>query len=222
MRDLIQQYKIHFKEKKFVISVIVSIVFLLLSFVINFYAGTYATRNASNSVQDIVLSNIPVYNVDDIFVYGPLIMWAFVGVICLARPKIIPFLLKSIALFIFIRAIFITLTHIGPFPDQIALDAAPGSWITKFTFGGDLFFSAHTGLPFLMALTFHKNKFLFWIFNITAVFFGIIVLLGHLHYTIDVMSAFFITYTISQITKVFFKSDFEVFDDEKIELDKRV
>ncbi len=222
MLDLKKQYIAHFGQKRFIFSVIFGFILLFASFVVNFYAGTYATKNASHSVEDIVLSNIPVYNVDNIFIYGPLIMWAVVGILCLAQPKIIPFMLKNIALFIFIRAVFITMTHIGPFPDQIKLETEPDSWVTKFTFGGDLFFSAHTGLPFLMALVFHKNKFLFWLFSITAVFFGVIVLLGHLHYTIDVLSAFFITYTIAQIAKVVFKKDFEVFEDEKIKLDQKV
>jgi hypothetical protein len=35
--------------------------------------------------------------------------------------------------------------------------------------------------------------------------------LAHLHYSIDVLSAFFITYTISHIACVFFKKDLLLF-----------
>jgi hypothetical protein len=214
MKNLNRRYKTYFTDRSFIISVLVGLLFLILSFVINFYAGTYATERASNSVQDIVLSNIPVFDVDLIFIYGPLVLWLFVGCLCAYKPNRIPFILKSIALFIVIRSVFITLTHIGPFPDQIALSAAPTSWIYKFTFGGDLFFSSHTGLPFLMALLFWKHKYLGWIFTATAVFFGTIVLLGHMHYTIDVLSAFFITYTIYHIALKFFKKDKKLFDEK--------
>jgi hypothetical protein len=42
--------------------------------------------------------------------------------------------------------------------------------------------------------------------------FGIVVLLGHLHYSIDVLSAFFITYSIYHICELFFKTDKKIFD----------
>ncbi|MDP2670532.1 MAG: hypothetical protein Q8O99_06590 [bacterium] len=42
--------------------------------------------------------------------------------------------------------------------------------------------------------------------------FGVIVLLGHLHYSIDVLAAFFITYAINDINKLIFVHDKRVFD----------
>ena len=217
MKALNSRYKKRFTNKSFIISLATAISMLLLSFVINFYAGTYATNNASNSVQDIFLSNTPVVDVDVIFLYGPILFWMVVLGIGLYDPKKLPFGLKSIALFIVVRSIFITLTHIGPFPDQIFLNEEHISWMNKFTFGADLFFSAHTGLPFLMALVIWDNKFFRFLFIGTAIFFGIIVLLGHLHYSIDVLSAFFITYTIYHIAEIIFKKDKNLFD-EKVEV----
>ena len=212
MKLFANKYKIYFSDRKFLLSLLFSFVFLLLSLVVNFYAGTYATERASNPVTDIILNNIPVYDVDMIFIYGPLVLWIFVSLLCLYEPKRIPFILKIIALFEIIRSVFITLTHIGPFPDHITIDKT-SRMIKDFTFGGDLFFSAHTGLPFLMSLSFWNNKFLRIIFFITSVFFGAIVLMGHLHYSIDVLAAFFITYTIFHIGEIFFKKDKKIFDD---------
>ena len=51
-------------------------------------------------------------------------------------------------------------------------------------------------------------------FTAVAIFFGIIVLMGHLHYSIDVLSAFFITYSIYHIAKFLFKEDKILFDKE--------
>ncbi len=201
-----------FSNKRFLISFISGIVMLVVSCVINYYAGTYAAERASNYVNDIVLSNIPVFDVDAVFVFGPFVLWLIVAVLCLHEPKRIPFVLKSIALFVVIRSIFITLTHIGPFPDHDILDRGQ-TLVKDFTFGADLFFSAHTGLPYLMALVFWDNTFLRRFFTITAVFFGVIVLMGHLHYTIDVLSAFFITYTIYHLATIFFKKDKTLFDE---------
>jgi hypothetical protein len=209
MKNLRQNYSFHFKDKAFVWSFFLSFLILIFSLIINFYAGLYATKIASNSVTDIILSNIRVYDVDGIFVYGPWVMWIFVSGLLLLKPYKIPFVLKSVSLFILIRSIFISLTHIGPFPTGVAITST--RMITDFTSGGDLFFSAHTGLPFLLALIFWKHKILRWLFVATSIFFGIVVLLGHLHYSIDVFSAFFITYAIYHIALQFFKKDEQLF-----------
>lgn len=210
MKNLTLKFKKYFTDRSFILSLLGSFILFAVSLVVNFYAGEYATEKASNFVNDIVLNNIPVFDVDLIFIYGPVFLWLFVTALCLADPKKIPFVLKSVALFVLIRSAFVSLTHIGPFPDQIQIDYT-SDFIKKFTFGGDLFFSGHTGLPFLMALVFNKNTFLKILFAATAVFFGAVVLLAHLHYTIDVVSAFFITYTIYHLAKLFFKKDYLLF-----------
>ncbi|MBI2099852.1 MAG: hypothetical protein HYT48_00750 [Candidatus Vogelbacteria bacterium] len=203
--------KRYFSNKQFLISFGGSVLLLLASLVVNFYAGIYATEKASNYVTDIILDNIPVFNVDLVFIYGPLVLWSFVLIIFFNRPQTVPFTVKSIALFVLVRSMFITLTHIGPFPDAATIDYT-SDFVKKFTFGGDLFFSAHTGLPFLMALVFNQNRKWRAFFALAAVFFGAIVLMGHLHYSIDVLSAFFITYTIFHIAKYIFKKDHELFN----------
>ena len=195
-------------NKNFLLSSGIAVLFLILSLVVNFYAGTYATLRASNAVTDIVLSNIRVYDVDGIFVYGAIILWIFIASLCVFEPKRIPFVFKSTALFVLIRSIFISLTHIGPFPSQLVIDS---NFLAKFTPGGDLFFSAHVGLPFLLALIFWENIRLRVFFVASSLFFGAIVLMGHLHYSIDVLAAFFITYTIYYIACAFFPKDKKIF-----------
>ncbi|MDE1970286.1 MAG: hypothetical protein KGI50_01785 [Patescibacteria group bacterium] len=203
-------YKKYFSNKDFLTSLGIGVVLFVISLFVNIYAGTYATVHASNAVNDIILDNIPVFNLGDVFVYGPVIFWIFVTIICIREPKRIPFVLKSIALFVFIRSFFVTLTHIGPYPTEVAINYNQ-KFVKDITFGGDLFFSGHTGLPFLMALIFWDHKYLRVIFTLTAVFFGVVVLLAHLHYSIDVLSAFFITYSISHIARVLFAHDRALF-----------
>jgi len=210
MKLFFLKHKAYWRHKEFMSSVVFGTALLVISIVTNFYAGIYATEMASAPVTDIVLSNIRLYDVDAIFIYGPLVLWFFVTILCLRDPKRIPFILKNIALFVLIRSVFIVLTHVGPFPDQASFDYT-SEMIKNFTFGGDLFFSAHTGLPFLMALVFWNNIRLRVLFIATSVMFGIVVLAAHLHYSIDVLSAFFITYTIFHIAEIIFKKDRDIF-----------
>ncbi len=204
-----ERYKTHGKDPEFRLSVIIASAALLTSTVVNYYAGTYATEMASNSVTDVVLSNIRVFDVELIFVYGSGVLTFFIAMLLLAHPKRIPFTLYSLTLFILIRSAFISLTHIAPYPSQAILDL--GLVASKFIFGGDLFFSGHTGIPFLMALIFWKEPHLRYFFIVWSVGFGVTALLGHLHYTIDVLSAFFITYTIFHLAEIIFKKERTLF-----------
>lgn len=204
------KYKSYLKDKAFVISLIFSFVLLIGSLIINYYAGTYATEVASNSVSDIILNNIKVYDVDGIFIYGPIIFWVFVAPMLITRPWRIPFTLKSISVFVLIRSIFITLTHLGLPIDHIAIPAS--NVLDKISFGDDLFFSGHTGLPFLLALIFWEHRLWRYFFFSASLFFAAVVLMGHLHYSIDVLGAYFITYTIFHMCEKFFPQDQQTFE----------
>jgi len=203
-----EKYRACFKDRKFLVSLFFGFLFLALSLVANYYAGLYATEKASNAVTDIILSNIPVVDVDNLFVYGTLAFWILIIVLGLRSPKKIPFMAKCVSLFAFVRSIFISLTHIGPFPTQLVITSRI---LSKVSFGGDLFFSGHVGIPFLFALIFWDNRRFRYFFIACSVFFGVVVLLGHLHYSIDVLSAFFITDGIYTLAQMIFKKDKELF-----------
>jgi PAP2 superfamily C-terminal len=206
-----QRYGFLKSHKKFYLQLLTGILFMAFSLFFNYYAQAYTASHPSNFVSDIILDNLPSKNVDAVFLEGMLIFIAFVTVLCLHKPGRIPFVLKASALFIFIRAIFITLTHLAP--PLHSMVVIPASFWERLLSGSgdDLFFSGHTGFPYLMALIFWDNKFLRWLFLAASVFFGGAVLLGHLHYSIDVFSAFFITYGVFNIAKRLFKKDFEFF-----------
>jgi hypothetical protein len=184
-----------------------------LSLILNAYAISYATERASNPVTDLVLSNVPIFDVDALFVYGTMIVAMITIFVCLLQPKRIPFVLYGVALFFFIRSIFVSLTHIAPFMPYQSAEFGPT--INRLFFGGDRFFSGHTGLPFFGAIAFWKEPFLRYFYLAASVFFAIIVLLGHLHYSIDVLSAFFITYTIYHMLVWLFPEEHQLFMSEK-------
>lgn len=212
-RKIARRYGACLSEQTYRTSLAVSLLFFAGSLIVNFYAILFATEHASNPVADLILSNTPVFDVDYLFVYGTLFAATIAALIGMAYPKRLPFAFKAIALFLLIRSGFTSLTHLGPFTPYVASDF--GNTITKTFFGGDRFFSGHTGLPFLGALGFWRETLIRYFFLATSVFFGIVVLLGHLHYSIDVFSAFFITYTIFQIAVWLFPKDYARFMSEQ-------
>lgn len=199
-----QHLKRHILHTRFQRSFIIAAALFIVAIVLNYFASTYATESASSSVTDIVLSNIPVFNVGGIFALSTFAFIAVIVVVAFQEPKRMPFIMEAVALFLAIRSVFLTLTHIAPFPTQAPITS---TIFERFNFGGDLFFSGHTGIPFLLALIFWDINALRNLFLFLSVFFAIIVLLGHIHYSIDVLSAYFITYTIYHIATRLFTND---------------
>jgi len=216
-----QYYKNYFSDRNYTLSFLGGVLLVTISFFAQFYSSVYATYSSSGSVADIILSNTRVYDVDLIFVYGTVLLVLFTIAVGLSKLNCAPFIMKSVAIFTLIRSFFVTLTHISPFPTHILISSA---FFNKEVFNGiftgnDLFFSGHTGIPFLLALMFWDNKKLRFIFLGFSILFAIVVLLGHLHYSIDVLSAYFITFTIFYICKFLFKKDWLLFlkkDDETL------
>jgi len=182
--------------------------YLIASLVFNYFTNSYAAANQSNFVSDIILDNIPVWNVQFLVTYGALFFIFFVVVLIAEEPRRLPFIVKSAALFVVIRGFFMTLTHIAPSPDVIALADNDLLKFIGMNYTSDLFFSGHTGFPFLLALTFWSHKNLRIAFILISIVLAVSVLLGHLHYSIDVFAAYFITYTIFSLSKRFFSKDY--------------
>lgn len=212
LAELLNRHKGHWTKQDIAVRSMVSILVLAFcGFVIQPFAVEYATEKASNPVTDIFLSNIPAYDVGIFFVYGMFLLIGVVTWLCFSHPHRMPFVLNSLSLFIVIRAVFVSLTHLAPYTIH-APDFGPA--VTRAFYGADLFFSGHTGSPFLLALIFWNHTPLRYIFLGWSVFFGFIVLLGHHHYSIDVLAAFFITYTIYHIARWLFPKDYALFQND--------
>ena len=212
-----KSYKHYFSNRGYIMCFLGGWVLLATGLFMQFLVTGYVNTLPSAPVTDLILSNIRVYDVESVFIYGSFLL-LFVGIfVALRRPNYIPFMTKSVALFTLIRSLFVILTHITSFPTRIAIESPifNHQFFTGIFTGNDLFFSGHTGLPFLLALMFWaENKTTRTTFLGFSILFAIVVLLGHIHYSIDVLSAFFITYGIFQICKILFKKEWEFFQEK--------
>ncbi len=208
MEDAIQLYRTLSGNRAYVRSLFEGTAFLAASAIAIFASVTYATVHASNHVTDFVLSRVGPYNVRFLFIYGTFAAFVITAGLLAWRPNRLPFALKTTALFLLVRAVFVALTHIAPSPID-PQKAAP--FFNSIFYGGDLFFSGHTGLPFLAALAFwHIPQWRVFYLALTA-FFGSVVLLGHYHYSIDVLAALFITHGVFQVSCWLFGRDYTLF-----------
>jgi len=207
MRKIIEKHSLHWSNKYFAYSTIIGLVLFIASLYLNNAASDYAWRSASSAVNDIILDNIPIINVNFIVTTGAFTFFIFSALAGLIHPKKLPFLLKTAALFIVIRSAFVMLTHLGPLSHSY-IDGT--KYFSSYNVGTDYFFSGHTGLPFLVSLVFWDHRWIRYTALAASAVFGVSVLLGHLHYSIDVFAAFFITYTIFIIAQKIFPKDYKI------------
>lgn len=209
MKKIIHKHRTLWQQKGFAWSVALGLIFLGLSSFLNYKAGVYAFARFSNGVRDLILDNIPRFDVSLVFIEGAILVVVFTTIVTLYEPKYIPFTLKSTALLYLFRSLAITLTHLGP-PLSITNPVLGSSVTERFVYGTDYFFSGHTALPFLLALIFWQNVYLRYLFIIITISFAASALLGHLHYSIDVFAALFISHSSYIIAARLFPKDIEL------------
>lgn len=208
MQDTIRLYRTLSDNRAYMRSVCEGAVFLAASAIAIFAAISYATVHASNPVTDFVLSRVGPFHVRFAFIYGTFSAFVVTAGLLAWRPNRLPFALKAMALFLLVRAVFVSLTHVAPSPIDPQL---PAPFLNSIFYGSDLFFSGHTGLPLLAALAFwHIPPWRLFYLALTA-FFGAVVLLGHYHYSIDVLAALFITHSVFQMSCWLFGRDYALF-----------
>jgi hypothetical protein len=181
--------------------IILSLVFLVVGTALDLISGDFVTDVKTGVIApDIILDHVPPINLEIIFVYGPIVIIFLLFMYPLFfHVKKVHVVLTQFSLLIMIRGFFMIFTHLKP-----PIDAIPVSYpwfLDYFNFQNDLFFSGHTAVPFLGFLVFNER--IRYFFFAGAIILGATVLLMHIHYSIDVLSAFFITYGSYKIGEYF-------------------
>lgn len=213
VNNIYAKHKSFWSKGRFVL-LIGGVAWFILAFLIQHAAYNYVDNGVNGThVGDLLLDNLPILNLDFFIVQAPLLLTLVIILLFIKNPAYLPFSLKALALFIIIRSFFISLTHLGVNLHQIVLDTSViGYNVYDFLYfaKNDFFFSGHTGAPFLFALIFWDKKIFRYVFLSASVIFGASMIFAHMHYSIDIFAAPFITYTIFVMAKKLFKKDFEL------------
>lgn len=191
-------------KKVFWIKTLIALTLLFLALGFNIYMGQYVDSTTGPQVPDLLIEHLPVWSSG--YLLGPvavlLALFIFFAVV-LAAPGELPFILATIALFVFVRSSFIGLTHLGPIGGAVNLDYRFSVWLNYMTFRNDFFFSGHVGYPFLIFFV-AQHKWLKYFCFLYSILMAAVVLLNRNHYSIDVFAAFFIAYGIYGLSKFLF------------------
>jgi hypothetical protein len=66
-----ERYKPYVRNRGFLLSAGMAFFLFAVGIIVTYFAIVYATERSSLPVTDIILSNIPVVDVDGLFLYGP-------------------------------------------------------------------------------------------------------------------------------------------------------
>lgn len=182
-----------FRNKTIIALLLVAIILTLLP---AFFA--FIEKREGMVLQDYVLDAIPAI---DVSIPTFVIIWSTVLLVFFRiyqNPRLFLVVAYGFILMCLARVLTISMLPLNPpaglivLKDPIANIAYGGNgiFITK-----DLFYSGHTGNMFLFFLCLERK----WdkIFALTASFLvGILVMIQHIHYSIDVIAAFIFTYFI--------------------------
>ena len=211
-KKIIRQYKEVFFVKKNILSLIWGVFLFVVAIGIQTLADKYVGLVQTRAVPDLILDHIPSLSIGELIIQAVLWFSVLTIIVVIIRPKHLSFILKTFFLFFVVRAILISLTHLGASPQQLVFNPNAfgyGIYNIFYNSNNDFIFSAHTGIPFLFGLIFLEEKRFRNFFIVTSILFGASVLIAHIHYSIDVFAAPFITYAIFRQSKKWFKKDYE-------------
>ncbi|MEI6345839.1 MAG: phosphatase PAP2-related protein [bacterium] len=211
MRDIAQKHVVFWKDTTVLRRVVFGVLLLAIGMLSIYYSREYTSDHLGSVVPDIILDNVPVMRVGLIFFQGAFAFFLVLVGVLLWEPKYIPFTLETSSVFFLTRSVFMIMTHLSApaveYYTYTSRDHHVSTVLFTLSSGNDLFFSGHAGFPFLVALIFWKQKPLRYFFLVCSLIGSVAVLLGHLHYSIDVFSAFFIAYGVFEISKRIFKRE---------------
>ncbi len=143
-------------------------------------------------VPDLILDLFPAVDLSFLFIYGyvSLILGMFVYPVVF-RLRMLHIVAFQFSLLLIVRSVFMIFTHLETPAGAVSVNYP---WFFRgLYFENDMFFSGHTAMTFLGFYVFRRSR-LRYVFLVGSIVMAIVVLAMHVHYSIDVLAAFFMTY----------------------------
>ena len=179
--------------------ILLSLIIVVIATFLDYFSGVYVSSAKTAHVPDLILDHIGPVNVGFLYVYGYMALCSLLLLYPLFfHIRILHIVVSQFSFLIMLRAIFLIFTHLETPPTAIPVHFP---WMFQgLSFQNDMFFSGHTAVPFLGFLLY--KGWLKYFFLCGSILMGTVVLITHMHYSIDVFSAFFITYCCHKIGTV--------------------
>lgn len=183
------------KNKYFYLGAVV----LVLGIELNFYSQKYLLNYVESGqslpvLSDLVLDNIPLWDIDYIYDIFSLVSLFLLVVFVLHKGYYsrVPYFLLLTGIFQLVRGFFIVLT---PFGNPMGFDGTDGPFngFTEIELG--VYPSGHTGVAFLYYLLVRARPYRqLLLFSVSMIMIALFLSRGH--YTIDILSGIFFAYAI--------------------------
>ncbi len=176
---------------------VLSAAFFAVALFADYQCGVYVTFHPAVKVPDLILDRLPTIDLSFLFTYGymALIVGMFLYPL-FRRIRMLHVVAIQFSLLLIVRSLFMIFTHVGTPAGSVDVHF-PGVF-SRLYFENDMFFSGHTAMPFLGFYLF-RGKWLRYVYLVGSIVMGMVVLAMHVHYSIDVFGAFFMTYCSYQI-----------------------
>ena len=174
-----------------------------LLFVLSFFVWSLVGQRADTRIlpagSDLLLDQLPLIDLVPVLTVGWLSIHLLAIYVCVMYcPRRWAFILATVGLLILVRTAFVALNPIGAPPGILSLNAsyllAPLKGVLAFE--NEFFFSGHVAFPYLYSRIYWHVVWARRMFVLLSLVMAASVVLTRNHYTMDVLGAYFVTYSV--------------------------
>jgi hypothetical protein len=194
------------KNKKFRLLFIISVTGLALCAIIAPSLFTYIQERNGKVLQDVLLNALPAFDLS-LWIFSILYIFILLGIgYLLTLPEQ---LLLGLQVFFWVTVFRFTCLFLIPLHAPDGLVKLDDPFLAHLFYRGtiitnDLFFSGHTSIVCVFAFVIQKPVLRFITVAVTA-FIGVMLLIQHIHYTIDVLAAPVFTWLSFKLSQAILK-----------------